>query len=100
MEMRAFIAVVLSLGVMVGYQYLFAPEPLQTGSGGVIEVESLEAVNPPEIQVPEEASGDEGTTSLESPAIVAGDRPRQVTLETERYRMLLDNRGGLITGLE
>ena len=100
MEMRAFIAVVLSLGVMVGYQYLFAPEPLQTGSGGVIEVESLEAVNPPEIQVPEEASGDEGTTSLESPPIVAGDRPRQVTLETERYRMLLDNRGGLITGLE
>lgn len=101
MEMRAFIAVVLSLGVMVGYQYLFAPEPPQPRSGGVIEAESPEPVNPPEIQVPEEASGDdEGTTSLESQAIVAGDRPRQVTLETERYRMLLDNRGGLITGLE
>ena len=34
MEMRAFIAVVLSLGVMVGYQYLFAPEPPQPRSGG------------------------------------------------------------------
>ena len=67
----------------------------------MIEAESPEPVNPPEIQVPEEASGDdEGTTSLESQAIVAADRPRQVTLETERYRMLLDNRGGLITGLE
>ena len=66
----------------------------------MIEAESPEPVNLPEIQVPEEASGDEGTTSLESQAIVAGDRPRQVTLETERYRMLLDNRGGLITGLE
>ena len=100
MEMRAFIAVVLSLGVMVGYQYLFAPEPPQPRSGGVTEAESPEPVNLPEIQVPEEASGDEGTTSLESQAIVAGDRPRQVTLETSRYRMLLDNRGGLITGLE
>lgn len=103
MEMRAFIAVVLSLGVMVGYQYLFAPEPLQPRSGEVTEAEFPEPLNLPEIEVPEAVLGDEETketTNITSPAIVAGDRAMQVTLETERYRMVLDNRGGLITSVE
>ena len=61
MEMRAFIAVVLSLGVMVGYQYLFAPEPLQPRSGEVTEAEFPEPLNLPEIEVPEAVLGDEET---------------------------------------
>lgn len=103
MEMRAFIAVVLSLGVMVGYQYLFAPVPLQPGPREVVEAESPEPLNLSEIEVPAAVSGDEETketTDITSPAIVSGDRAMQVTLETERYRMLLDNRGGLITSVE
>lgn len=34
MEMRAFIAVVLSLGVMVGYQYLSPQSPRNRDLGG------------------------------------------------------------------
>ena len=65
MELRAFVAVVLSLAVMIGYQYFFAPAPPEPGAEMVIE-EPVEvpqdeaAITPPapdEEQVP--ADGEE-----------------------------------------
>ncbi len=103
MEVRAFIAVVLSLGVMVGYQYFFAPAPPDPGVQTVIEAPLPQPNEPAEIEAPEQASAEgaaPGTVDPDEPAIVAGDGPEQVTLETERYRMVLDNRGGLITSVE
>lgn len=103
MEVRAFIAVVLSLGVMVGYQYFFAAPPPAPGVETVIEARLPEPVEPAEIEVAELAPGEEtarGAADPEGPVIVTGDGPEQVTVETARYRMVLDNRGGLITSLE
>ena len=103
MEVRAFIAVVLSLGVMVGYQYFFASAPPDLGLETVIEVPRPQAGELAEIEVTEQEPAEDAVPSAadpEGPAIVTGDGPEQVTLETMRYRMVLDNRGGLITSLE
>ncbi len=106
MEVRAFIAVVLSLAVMVGYQYFFAAAPPELGVDAIIEAplpQPFESVEPAEIGATEQAPAEDaapGAADPERPAIVTGDGPEQVTLETLRYRMVLDNRGGLITSLE
>jgi len=102
MEVRAFIAVVLSLGVMVGYQYFFAPAPPEPDVGTVLEAPLPKPVEPTEIEPTEQARAEapSGATEPDEATIVGGDGPEQVTLETERYRMVLDNRGGLITSLE
>ena len=42
MEVRAFIAVVLSLAVMLGYQYFFAPTQPAPGTGGFPEAPATE----------------------------------------------------------
>lgn len=105
MEVRAFIAVVLSLGVMVGYQYFFAAAPPELGVETVIEAPRPEADEAAEIEATkQEAAGAAGAVlgaaEPEGPGIVTGDGPEQVTLETTRYRMVLDNRGGLISSVE
>ena len=106
MEVRAFIAVVLSLGVMVGYQYFFAPAAPERGVETVIEAplpQPVAPVDPTGIEATEQAPADEAAPGAADPAgraVITGDAPQQVTLETARYRMVLDNRGGLITSVE
>ena len=115
MEVRAFIAVVLSLAVMLGYQYFFAPAP-----------EVAPPTLPP-VQQPVDPAGGPGQPAGEAPAagteapagadaaagteapaqpaanpeveIIGAPRQRSVTLETDRYLMEIDNRGALITSL-
>lgn len=103
MEVRAFIAVILSLAVMVGYQYFFVPVPLQTEAGMVIEAQPPAPFDPAEIETAEEVTAaDESSLAgvASDLGFVAGERRQQITVETERYRITVDNRGGLITSVE
>ncbi len=122
MEVRAFIAVVLSLAVMLGYQYFFAPSPpavVDPGAeigvpspvppsagpsaggetaGGETDSSSSGSEDPSD---PSDATdpGETGATEETGPAAIGEDRRRSTTVETARYRMQIDNRGGRITSL-
>ena len=106
MEVRAFIAVVLSLGVMVGYQYFFAPTTPLPDPPAIIEEPFVELGGPtalePADEPPTAADPDAAAEAIDpaEPALVTADGPEQVTLETDRYRMVLDNRGARITSVE
>jgi YidC/Oxa1 family membrane protein insertase len=116
MEVRAFIAVVLSLVVMLGYQYFFAPTPPEPGSPAVQQESPLD--NPPADQMPAAEMPTEETTPAQTgetstpaaaPATekqepvpseaIGAERQQTVTVETARYRATLDNRGARITSL-
>ena len=105
MEVRAFIAVALSLFVMLVYQYFFVPPPPPTQPGSVGE-EAPTTVPNPAIEPP----GATGTTTLPSAVDpeqlevvdtdISAEREESVVIESERFRMVVSNRGGLITSLE
>lgn len=115
MEMRAFIAVVLSLAVMLGYQYFFAPPPPAPDVGGFTEMPG--AVLPPNTaaeqqpdtpaeQAPDAAAGQASVTPAEedaergSSSTVVAERRQVVTVETAGSRFVLDNRGALISSVQ
>jgi len=104
MEMRAFVAVVLSLAVMIGYQYFFAPPPPEPGAELVIEEPVESPLNetpgaPPAVTEEEQvAAGGEEQEPAPLEAIVA-EQEEQVVFGTERYRMTISNRGGRISSL-
>jgi len=116
MEVRAFIAVVLSLVVMLGYQYFFAPAPPPPEPAAMQEETPL-ATPPPE-GMPAGGNAEDESAPSETPAagapgeaqapagqpgapieVIGAERQRTVTVETARYRMTLDNRGARITSL-
>ena len=66
MEVRAFIAVVLSLAVMVGYQYFFAPPPPEPGVGPVLEAPFPQPVEPTETEAVEQAPAELLSTTISS----------------------------------
>jgi len=105
METRAFIAVVLSLAVMLGYQYFFAPAPQEpVGDPGIsapLEAPAVEPLtgavaDPVEPAVEEESAAEQLVASI---GAVGADTRREVTVETERYRLTLDNRGAVISSV-
>ena len=115
MEMRAFIAVVLSLAVMLGYQYFFGPELPPSGAEGFAEIPAAglpagaapeRASDMPEEQPPD-AAGEQATdrgvdegAELDSPSAVVAERRQVVSVETARYTLVIDNRGALISSLQ
>ena len=107
MEMRAFIAVALSLVVMLVYQYFFAPPPPPP----VQEAANVGEQAPPPVPSPDvEPSGAAGTITtpdaadpeqvelVDADVTAAGEE--SVLIETDVFRMVVSNRGGLITSLE
>jgi len=106
MEMRAFIAVVLSLAVMLGYQYFFAPPPPEPvlenaidapaqlpGPAGPSQTEAATAE-----AAPQEPAA-EPETQLSTVETIGSASQRVVELETDLFRMTVDNRGALISSL-
>lgn len=108
MEVRAFVAVLLSLAVMLGYQYFFAPEPPDPGMPPPIEqpltTEQPQSTEPaPGAARPVDDPTVADSEATEAPQgapmqAVGAERRQQTTIETERYILTVDNRGGLITG--
>lgn len=108
MEVRAFIAVVLSLAVMLGYQYFFAPSAPEGPPPAPVEVPFPEASEPSAGERPGEPGADEPSTTQPRPEAeaeaptaerIGAEEHRTVTLETNRYRLTLDNRGGVISSV-
>jgi len=103
MEMRAFLAVVLSLAVMMFYQYFLAPPPpVPPAAGEVVEPPvagpTIPRSEPDEAPVTE-AGGDEPAASDPVGEPVAGTREASWLLQTDLYRMTVSNRGARITSL-
>ena len=107
MEVRAFIAVLLSLGVMLGYQYFFAPEPPDPTLPAAAELAPATEPSTPRLPADTEPRGGDETgaegggaepAEVASPQPIGADSRRQLTIETERYELTLDNRGALIIG--
>jgi len=107
MEMRAFVAVALSLVVMLAYQYFFAPPAPPPGpSPAVGETEEAPRTAPDTRAAPPRVADDptipaavdtEQTTV--STADIVAERDASVLIETDRYRMVISNRGARITSL-
>ena len=103
MEMRAFIAVALSLSVMLVYQYFFAPPPTQQPAsvGEAPTTVPNPAAEPPGATGTSTAPNAVDPDQVEVVDIdVSAERQESVVIETERFRMVVSNRGGLITSLE
>ena len=107
MEMRAFIAVALSLFVMLIYQYFFVPPPPPPTQqpAGVGDAEPTTVLDP--AAVPPVATGTTTSPNAIDPeqlevvdADIFAERQESVVIESERFRMVVSNRGGLITSLE
>jgi YidC/Oxa1 family membrane protein insertase len=97
---RVLIAVLLSLAVLIGWQFLFpTPERPMPPAEPVAETPAAEApALPPAGETaaagePEPAAGLE-TGGEEPVEPVAADREREVVVDAEHYRAVLSNRGG------
>lgn len=106
MELRAFLAVVLSLAVMIGYQYFFAPPPPEPGSTPPIEapVEAPEQTAPAAEPTPGEVLPESPQEEEQEPATVLveaiqAESEEEFVFGTEHYRMTVSNRGGRISSL-
>ena len=88
---RAFLAVVLSLFILVGFQYLFPPAPPQQTPAG-----------PPAQQATEQAVVQPPQTQMQAPAAPAGavqpvavdPKARDITVETPLYAVVINEQGG------
>jgi len=115
-EIRALIAVVLSLGVMIGWQLIFAPEPpapmpaaVGTETPGVEAPEGMAGGSRGMGADGRRAAGDPGTQpagdgpTAEAPVAartpVGADAEERVVVETTRYRLTLTNRGARLSGV-
>ena len=100
MELRAFLAVVLSLGFMVVYQYFFAPTPPPLAEQPAVAEPRLPPAVPQEAPTEAPEPGDVETAAAEdAAAMIAAVAEQRVVLETERYRMTVTNRGAVISSL-
>jgi YidC/Oxa1 family membrane protein insertase len=104
MEMRAFLAVVLSLAVMMFYQYFLAPPPpvppSVPPSGEVVEPPVAGPTIPrsqPGEGTAAEPGGDQPETRDPLVEPVAATREASWLLQTDLYRMTISNRGARIT---
>ena len=88
---RAFLAVVLSLFILVGFQYLFPPAPPQQTPAG-----------PPAQQATEQAAVQPPQAQMQAPTAPAGavqpvavdPKARDITVETPLYAVVINEQGG------
>jgi YidC/Oxa1 family membrane protein insertase len=95
---RVLIAVLLSLAVLIGWQFLFpTPERTAPPAEPVAEMPAAEAPAPRPAD--ETAAGLEPEAGLEAGSEepvepVSADREREVVVDAEHYRAVISNRGG------
>jgi YidC/Oxa1 family membrane protein insertase len=90
MEKRAFLAVILSLLVLLGYQYLFAPR-VEEGPAS-ISAAPEKASEPARSTVP----GIAGVPSALPPQVQPDLPGKEITVETGTVRAVIDTKGGYI----
>ncbi len=96
---RTFTAVILSLIILVGYQYLFAPSPqAPTQQNSAVQVqhdaEQTAQVQPPVILPAEPPPATASSASV--PAAFQATTGRDVTVETSLYTAIFSENGGVV----
>ncbi len=94
MEKRAVLAVTLSLIVLIGYQYLFAPEmPMVPEKPAPVSVTSGKAAEPAKVQTPAQEAP---TAQIPVDVGMQGLSGREVVVETDTVRAVLNSKGASI----
>src|SRR5262245_31959818 len=95
MERRVFVAILLSLAVLYGYQALFTPPPpAPTSKPAVQQQSSTTTASQPTATSPPATS--EPARAPEPAAFVTEASERQIVVETGTAQVVLTNRGGRI----
>jgi len=101
MELRALIAVILSMAVLAAYQFFFVPAaPPEGALPDGLETSSTPApsqVATPATPLP--ARVDNGPEAGATAAAVAAEKQSQVSINAENYRATLTNQGGRLTSM-
>jgi YidC/Oxa1 family membrane protein insertase len=93
-QSRFLLAAVLCMGILLGWQYFFAPKPKPTDNANTAQVANIETAAPqpttspaltaPPQQLPAEAAPDDAPN-------------RQITVKSPLYQVKMDSRGALAT---
>ncbi len=101
MELRALVAVILSMAVLAGYQYFFVPAPPPEETLPAAEMPLPEAAPSGDQQAatrpPNEAPV--GAAAVAPAATLGATEETQVTVTAEDYRVTLTNRGARVTSM-
>ena len=94
MEKRAVLAVTLSLIVLIGYQYLFAPEmPMVPEKTAQVSVTSEKSAEPAKAQTPAQEAP---KTQTPTDVGIEGLSDKEVVVETDTVRAVLNSKGASI----
>lgn len=94
MEKRAVLAVTLSLIVLIGYQYLFAPEmPMVPEKAASVSVTSGKATEPAKAQTPAQEAP---KTQIPADGGIEGLSGKEIVVETDTVRAVLNSKGASI----
>ncbi len=90
-QSRFLIAAVLSMAVLFGWQFFFAPKPPPTDNSNTAQVANTATNTAPTPQV-------QATPQLETATVTPDDTPnRQITVSSPLYKVKLDSKGALAT---
>ncbi|HVE60169.1 MAG TPA: membrane protein insertase YidC, partial [Pyrinomonadaceae bacterium] len=93
-QSRFLIAAVLSMAVLFGWQYFFAPKPKPTENANTAQV----ANTAPAAQTPQVQAVATPQPQAETAAVTPDDTPnRQITVSSPLYKVKLDSQGALAT---
>jgi YidC/Oxa1 family membrane protein insertase len=103
MELRALVAVILSMAVLAIYQYFFVPPPAPETVLSDVTPPSASAARAPQLDSSVPAATDGTTPGETSPALQAASvgalDETQATIIAGNYRATLTNRGGRLSSL-
>jgi len=91
---RAFLAIVLSLLILLGYQYFFAPPPPQELPQAVEQSAVEPGAAPPAAAIPVTSPASPPVASLQALPEEAGRQGRDITVETNLYSGVISETGG------
>ena len=90
---RAFLAILLSFLILIGYQYFFAP--VQPGHpSGQIEQQNTATSTPSPSAAPVEQAAAPAAASLQVPIIPEDENARDIIVDTPLYRAVIFEQGG------
>lgn len=96
---RAFLAIIISFVILLGYQYFFVGFEQPVAVNETAQQSREQASQPAPVQAPAVSGVDQTTTagSAVSPAVAYDRMPNDVTIDTDLYTAVLSEDGGTIT---
>jgi YidC/Oxa1 family membrane protein insertase len=96
---RAFLAIIISFVILLGYQYFFVGFEQPVAVNETVQQSREQASQPAPVQAPAVSAIEQTTTagSAASPAVSYDRMPNDVTIDTDLYTAVLSEDGGTIT---